>query len=47
MDRFAAALADGTVAPVIDRVLDLSDAPEAHRVLKASEHFGKVVLRVP
>ncbi len=47
MDRFGTALGEGTVSPVIDRVLDLADAPEAHRVLKASEHFGKVVLRVP
>jgi len=47
VDRFGTALADGSIDPVIDRVLDLADAPEAHRVLKASEHFGKVVLRVP
>jgi putative PIG3 family NAD(P)H quinone oxidoreductase len=46
-DRFGTALGDGTIYPVVDRVLDLADAPEAHRVLKASEHFGKVVLRVP
>ncbi|MGE4608421.1 MAG: NAD(P)H-quinone oxidoreductase [Myxococcota bacterium] len=46
-DRFGTALDDGTIFPVIDRVLDLADAREAHRVLKASEHFGKVVLRVP
>ena len=45
-DRFAGALADGTIRPVVDRVLPLDDAPEAHRVIKASEHFGKVVLRV-
>lgn len=36
----------GDVAPVIDRVLDLDDAAEAHRVVEASEHIGKVVLRV-
>jgi putative PIG3 family NAD(P)H quinone oxidoreductase len=47
MDRFGAALGTGEVCPIVDRVLDLADAPEAHRVLKASEHFGKVVLRVP
>jgi len=45
--RFAAGLADGTIRPIIDRVLDLADAPEAHRLIKASGHFGKVVLRVP
>lgn len=36
----------GDVAPVIDRVLALDDAAEAHRVVEASEHIGKVVLRV-
>jgi putative PIG3 family NAD(P)H quinone oxidoreductase len=44
--RFGAALAAGQIAPIIDRVLPLSEAAEAHRVVKASEHFGKVVLRV-
>jgi putative PIG3 family NAD(P)H quinone oxidoreductase len=45
-ERFGAALAAGDISPVVDRVLDLADAPEAHRCVKASEHFGKVVLRV-
>jgi putative PIG3 family NAD(P)H quinone oxidoreductase len=44
--RFGDALAQGRIKPVIDRVLPLAEAPEAHRVMKASEHFGKVVLRV-
>lgn len=44
--RFGAALASGRVQPVIDRVLPFGQAGEGHRVLKASEHFGKVVLRV-
>ncbi|WP_375491094.1 NAD(P)H-quinone oxidoreductase [uncultured Jatrophihabitans sp.] len=36
----------GAVRPVIDRVLTLDDAAEAHRLLDSSEHIGKVVLRV-
>jgi putative PIG3 family NAD(P)H quinone oxidoreductase len=45
--RFGAALEKGQIAPIVDRVLPLAEAAEAHRVVKASEHFGKVVLRVP
>jgi NADPH:quinone reductase-like Zn-dependent oxidoreductase len=36
----------GTVRPVIDRVLTMDDAAEAHRLVDSSEHIGKVVLRV-
>lgn len=45
--RFGDALDKGRVKPVIDRVLPLEQAAEAHRILKSSRHFGKVVLRVP
>ena len=44
--RFGDALERGAIAPVVDRVLPLADAAEAHRAMKASEHFGKIVLRV-
>ena len=44
--RFGADLEAGRIAPVVDRVLPLERAGDAHRAVKASEHFGKVVLRV-
>jgi NADPH:quinone reductase-like Zn-dependent oxidoreductase len=37
---------EGTLRPVVDRVLPIWDAQEAHRVLEAREAFGKVVLAV-
>ncbi|HEV7205988.1 MAG TPA: NAD(P)H-quinone oxidoreductase [Jatrophihabitans sp.] len=36
----------GAVRPIIDRVLTLDDAPEAHRLVDSSEHIGKVLMRV-
>jgi putative PIG3 family NAD(P)H quinone oxidoreductase len=34
----------GAIVPVVDRVLAMSDAAEAHRVVEASAHIGKVLL---
>ncbi|WP_040337636.1 NAD(P)H-quinone oxidoreductase [Candidatus Blastococcus massiliensis] len=34
----------GTVRPIVDRRLPMSRAAEAHRVVEASEHVGKVLL---
>jgi len=45
-ERFGADLAAGRIAPVVDRVLPLEAAADAHRLMKASEHFGKIVLKV-
>ena len=36
----------GAVRPVVDRVLPLHEAAEAHRAVEAGEHVGKVLLRV-
>ena len=44
--QFGKALDAGALDPVVDRVLPLEQAGEAHRAMKASEHFGKIVLRV-
>jgi putative PIG3 family NAD(P)H quinone oxidoreductase len=44
--RFGRDLEAGQIRPVLHRVFPLSEAPDAHRMLKASSHFGKLVLRV-
>ena len=36
----------GAIVPVVDRVLPMPDAAEAHRVVTDSEHVGKVLLAV-
>jgi NADPH:quinone reductase-like Zn-dependent oxidoreductase len=46
LERFGEALNAGRIKPVVDRVLPLEQAAEAHRVVQSSVHFGKVVLRV-
>lgn len=40
-------VAAGTVRPVIDQVLPMTDASRAHQVLTDSGHVGKVVLAIP
>jgi len=45
-ERFGAAVAEGRIAPVVDQVLPLAEAAQAHRVLEASAHVGKVILEV-
>jgi putative PIG3 family NAD(P)H quinone oxidoreductase len=36
----------GWVRPVIDRVLPLAEAPEAHRLIEAGAHVGKILLAI-
>jgi NADPH:quinone reductase-like Zn-dependent oxidoreductase len=40
----AAALADGTIDPVVHAAVPFADAPEAHRIIAARQNVGKVVL---
>lgn len=44
--RFGADLGRGEIRPILHQVFPLAEAPDAHRLLKASTHFGKVVLSV-
>jgi putative PIG3 family NAD(P)H quinone oxidoreductase len=37
---------NGQVKPVVDRLLPMHDAAQAHRAVEASEHVGKVLLTV-
>lgn len=46
LDRFGNDFRLGLIRPVIDRVFSLEEVAEAHRIVAASRHFGKVVLRV-
>ncbi|CAL9657439.1 2-haloacrylate reductase [Actinosynnema sp. ALI-1.44] len=44
-DRLWPLIASGQVKPVVDRVLPIQDAAEAHRALEGGSVFGKVVLK--
>ncbi|BDH08880.1 MULTISPECIES: NAD(P)H-quinone oxidoreductase [Streptomyces] len=39
-------ISNGQVRPIVDRTLPLAEAAEAHRIVEASTHIGKVVLTV-
>ncbi|MDQ3717411.1 MAG: NAD(P)H-quinone oxidoreductase [Actinomycetota bacterium] len=41
------AVESGQIRPIIDRILPMSEAAEAHRVVESSMHIGKVLLEVP
>lgn len=40
-------LASGKIAPVVHRTFRLQDAADAHRLIEAGTHIGKIVLTVP
>jgi NADPH2:quinone reductase len=42
--RFGAAIDAGRLRPPIYKVVPASDAAGAHRMMQASEHFGKIIL---
>ena len=42
--RFGKDFEAGRIRPVLHHVFPLAEAPDAHRMLKASTHFGKLVL---
>jgi putative PIG3 family NAD(P)H quinone oxidoreductase len=46
LERFGIALEAGRLRPPVYKVLPLEQAAEAHRLMQASEHFGKIVLRI-
>jgi len=41
------AVADGRVRPIIDQVVPMPEAAQAHRVVEGSSHIGKVLLAAP
>jgi len=44
--RFGTALEAGRLRPPIYKTVPMEDASAAHRMMAASEHFGKIVLRM-
>jgi putative PIG3 family NAD(P)H quinone oxidoreductase len=46
LDRFGQDLGAGAIRPTLHEVFPLAEAPAAHRLMKASDHFGKIVLQV-
>jgi tumor protein p53-inducible protein 3 len=45
LEQFGAALEAGRLRPPIYKVIPAADAPTAHRLMQASEHFGKIILK--
>jgi putative PIG3 family NAD(P)H quinone oxidoreductase len=45
VNRYAAPIERGRLRPPIYKVVPAAQAGEAHRIMQASEHFGKIVLK--
>ncbi len=45
LERFGSEIGS-SLRPIVDRVMPLDQVAEAHRIMKASTHFGKIVLKV-
>lgn len=45
VDRYAAPIERGRLRPPIYKVIPAAQAGEAHRIMQASEHFGKIILK--
>jgi putative PIG3 family NAD(P)H quinone oxidoreductase len=45
LKQFSAAMEAGRLRPPIYKVVPATEAPLAHRMMQASEHFGKIVLK--
>ncbi len=46
LSDFVRAVASSGLTPVIDRIFDFDEAPEAYAYLKSGRHLGKVMVRV-
>jgi tumor protein p53-inducible protein 3 len=46
LERFDQKLKEGEIRPPIYKVLPMAEAATAHRMMQASEHFGKIVLAI-
>ncbi len=46
LGQFGAALEAGQLRPPIYKLIPAADAPTAHRMMQASEHFGKIVIKL-
>lgn len=47
LSRFGPVLEAGKLRPPVYKTFPLSQVGDAHRMMQASEHFGKIVLRLP